>query len=743
MIRLVIAAVLLTALALMAWAARGRLTQDLAALLPEDDPHLARQLAFFASQADTRILAVEAVGDDGRALLLTLPPRLAAYGARPLVSDDPTGVLRAAGVVLTHLPELTPAEDLPALRQRLEPAALVASLRALKERVSRPEDQATAAAARIDPLGLAGSALSPMAPTGRQVGALRLHADGEHWLLLLAIDFPPEDLGSTTALLDALADPKLTVVGAYRHYRENLDTVHRDLLASLPLCAVLIVAVLYALLRSWRGVLLVYVPALLGMIGALASGAAWSFLTGRSLPLPLLGFAAGLLGIAVDYGTYVCCACRSGELSAIRNPLIMSYLAAAVAFSMLWASPVPGLRLLGVLVVGGLGTSLLASLLLVPQFCRGLPERDPWAGFSAALLGWTSRLPRRNLLSATLLTLLLAPGLVRLAPEGDLRRLDGSKPGTWATLANVLGRWGGFDTSVALVADAPEPDAALRRHAQARLALGLSLPLVERLVPDAAEQIRRRAAWNAAVVGLPERFAAACAVAGLRASAFDLSAYSAVDTAADERSPLTLDSWAGTPVTSLLASQVRQKSHVWQVATPVNGQAADLEARLPADSGAWIAARSAIGSGLVSAVRGDLAARIPLIIAAIVILVAVVERNARRTLAILLPPALALTWSFGLLGWLSQPLTPLSLLAAAFIGGIGINSALFLGARHHPSGLSPVLAANASAIIGTAALASAAHPLVHGIGLALTIGLSMSLVACLLVTPALLARSKG
>lgn len=736
MIRLLLAAVLIAALATLAWAARGRLTQDLAALLPEDDPRLARQLAFFAGQADTRILAVEAVGDDGHALLLTLPPRLAPYGAHPLVSDDPTGVLRAAGVVLTHLPELTPVEDLPALRKRLEPNALVASLRALKERVSRPEDQATAAAARIDPLGLAGAALSPMAPTGRQVGALRLHADGEHWLLLLAVDFPPEDLGRTTALLDALADPKLTVVGAYRHYRENLDTVHRDLLASLPVCAVLIVAVLYALLRSWRGVLLVYVPAVLGMVGALASGAAWSFLTGRALPLPLLGFAAGLLGIAVDYGTYVCCACRSGELPAIRKPLVMSYLAAAVAFSMLWASPVPGLRLLGVLVVGGLGTSLLASLLLLPQFCRGLPGRDPWAGFSASLLGWTSRLPRRNLLAAALLTLLLAPGLLRLAPESDLRRLDGSNPGTWAALATVLGRWGGFDTSVALVADAPERDAALHGHAQARLALGLPVPLVERLVPDAAEQTRRRTAWNATVIGLPERFAAACAVAGLRAGAFDLSAYAAIG----ERPPLTLESWAGTPVTSLLASQVRKKNQVWQVATPVNGQAVDLEARLPADSGAWIAARTAIGTGLVSAVRGDLAARIPLIIVAILILVAVVERDVRRTLAILLPPALALTWSFGLLGWLGQPLTPLSLLAAAFIGGIGINSALFLGARHHPSGLSPVLAANASAIIGTAALASAAHPLVHGIGLALTIGLSMSLIACLLVTPALLAR---
>lgn len=730
--RLLVAALLGLGLALVAWTARDRFSQDLTALLPENDPLLARQVAFFTRQTDTRILAVEARGEAGRTLLTELPPRLASLGAKPLISDDPNGLLQAANVVLTQLPELTPLEDLPEVQRRLEPEVLRATLSALKERISRPDDLLTAAAARRDPLGLAGEIMRTMAPSGEQVGILRRHRDGDHWLLVLAVDFSPEDLGRSTALLDALADPRLTIVGSYRHYRENLDTVRRDLLASLPLSAVLIVALAWSLLGSWRGVVLVHVPAIVGVLGALASGAAWSWGTNRAIPLPMLGFAAALLGIAVDYGTHVCCACRAGNFAAVRRPLLLGYLTTALAFAVLWASPVPGLRLLGVLVVGGLGAALLTSLLVLPHWCQGLPTRDPWRGISLAILAWSDQRRWQRITVAGLLTLLLAPGLSFLSAEGDLRRLDGSKPGTWATLGEVLGRWGNLDTSVALVTEAPTVEAALQHHAAARHLLGAPVALSERLLPGLGEQHRRRAAWASATATLPERFAAACTAVGLRAAAFDLSAYRVNPDAAPG---LSLESWATTPLARLLRTQLQPTAHGWQVSTPLTGQAAALEAQLPPNSPSWIAARTTIGSGLIQAVRSDLAARIPLIVGAIFILIAIVERRPRRVLAILAPPTLALVWTFGLLGWLGQPLTPLSLLAAAFIGGIGIDSALFLAARREASGLSPVLAATATTLAGTVTLACATHPLIQSVGLALTLGMTMCLFACVLLTP--------
>lgn len=715
--------------AALLWCARDRLSQDLLALLPDDDPALARQIRFFADAADARVLAIEGPRDE----LEALPPLLAPLGAVPAVDGDPTHLAHAATIALAHLPELTPPG---LLAERLEPTALAERLRNLKQRLTRPDDVATATAARIDPLGLSGAALAPLAPAGSEaVGALRRHADGEHWMLPLAIAFPPEDLGRTRALLDAIAAhaPGSTVVGPYRHYRENLDTVNRDLNTTLPASLVLVAALLWSLLGSLRGGLILHVPAALGLLASAATAAAWSLLTDRSIPLPILAFAAALLGVAVDYGTHTTCAMRHGGVAVVRRPLILSYLTTAIAFAVLLTSAVPGLRLLALLVIAGLGTALIAALTLLPRILPALPERKPWHRLSTALLG-QGEPPWRRLAAAAVLTALLAPGLAKLTTESDLRRFDGSAPGTWAQLTAFLGRWGGLDTSNALVVDATTADEALAAHAAARQALGLPVPAVEALLPDAHDQLRRRTAWNAAVADLPERFATACRKAGLRATGFDLNAYAPVDA---QRPPLTAAAWDGTPLALLLGTQLRAlPDGRWRVAAPIPRTEADPPAP------AWIAARTRIGSGLVHAVHDDLALRIPVIAGVILLLVLVVERSARTTAAVLLPPVLALVWTFGLLGWMGQPLTPFSLLVAAFMVGIGIDSALFLASGQGAEAVPPVLVATATTIAGVGTLVFAHHPLVRSMGISLTIGMTLCLVACLLVTPGLARRSR-
>lgn len=713
--------------AALLWCARDRLSQDLLGLLPDDDPALARQIRFFADAADARVLAVEGPRQE----LESLPPLLAPLGAVPAVDGDPARIARAAGIALAHLPELTPPG---LLAERLEPAALVERLRGLKQRLARPDDVASATVARIDPLGLSGAALAPLAPAGSEaVGALRRHADGEHWMLPLAVAFPPEDLGRTRALLDAIAAhaPASTVVGPYRHYRENLDTVKRDLNTTLPASLVLVAAMLWSLLGSLRGGLILHVPAALGLLASAATAAAWSLITGRTIPLPILAFAAALLGVAVDYGTHTTCAMRHGGVAVVRRPLILSYLTTATAFAVLLTSSVPGLRLLALLVITGLGTALIAALTLLPRILPALPERKPWHRLSTALLG-RSEPPWRRLAAAAVLTALLAPGLAKLTTESDLRRFDGSAPGTWPQLTAFLDRWGGLDTSNALVVDAASADEALAAHAQARRALDLPVPAIEALLPDTAEQGRRRSAWNTAVADLPQRFAAACREAGLRPAGFDLGAYAAVDPG---RSMLTGDDWAGTPLAILLGSQLRAlPDGQWRVATPMPRSEADPPPP------AWIAARTRIGAGLVRAVRDDLTQRIPVIAGVILLLVLAVERSARTTAAVLLPSVLALAWTFGLLGWLGQPLTPFSLLVAAFMVGIGIDSALFLASGQGPHAVPPVLVATATTIAGVGTLVFAHHPLIRSMGISLTIGMTSCLVACLLVTPGLAHR---
>jgi predicted RND superfamily exporter protein len=139
--------------------------------------------------------------------------------------------------------------------------------------------------------------------------------------------------------------------------------------------------------------------------------------------------------------------------------------------------------------------------------------------------------------------------------------------------------------------------------------------------------------------------------------------------------------------------------------------------------------------------RADLVQRTVVLAVIIIAVVALLLRAWRPALAVLTPPAVAVLWTFGLMGWLGVELTPFTVLVAAFVGGIGIDCAVFLAHGEDRERLAaPVIACIGTAVAGAAALIGARHPLLAGVGLTLTIGMLSCLGACLLLTPGIAGR---
>ena len=183
----------------------------------------------------------------------------------------------------------------------------------------------------------------------------------------------------------------------------------------------------------------------------------------------------------------------------------------------------------------------------------------------------------------------------------------------------------------------------------------------------------------------------------------------------------------------------------WQVVSPLGKltipEATRIRTALAANtdhSDVWLAWREHIGHTLVAVVANDLASRGLAIVIVVVLLVLAIERRWRPVLAELLPSGLALLWTFGLLGWFGVQLTPFAVLAAAFIGGIGIDSAVFMAHSPRAETLSPVLVASITTIVGMISLLSASHPTILVMGQTLAVGMGFCLLACVLVTPALI-----
>lgn len=748
-------AVVLPAALLAALALRGASGQ-MSALFPESDPSLTRQARFFSTIGTTRMLMVEIAGPGPAAqqAIQRIIQRVSHLGAHPTTA---AGAAQAATTTQDHLDLLLLPEELDALTPRLTTEGLTQQLERIRARALRPDDALAATIAASDPLALGAIPLGTLFQDrrGKPDGPTLIHPDGQHRLLPLTIDFPPEDLDRSTQLLDALTDEAtlartagltIAITGAYRHYVDNSRTVWNDLTSTGPLGLALVGLALWSLLGRLRTLLAVHIPALLGILGALAGAGIWSLITGRPMPLTMLGFAAGLLGIAVDYGTHVATGAALGHRP-VRE-LVTTYLTTTAAFVVLLTAESPAIQCLGAMVVGGLSLALAASLTLLPPLLPPADGRDRWSWISTPILAWAQAKPRHRLLLATLLTLVALPGLARLHFEQDIRRYDGSSAGAWSDLEAVLSRWGAPDGSVYLVGEGPSWRDAVGAAATARAQLGLPMDVLERLLPDPVEQIRRRTAWNQRWAQTPfdPLLTEACNRTGLRRNGFK--------TAVVRYAPVAMDSpgiqdhtWDGTAVGTLISSRVIQVKDRWLAAIPLSGlnatQVGLLAHQLPLSTNVWIASRSDLGTRVVQTLKDDLLLRTGAIAGLILAVVLLAEQSVRRTLAILLPVATALIWTFGILGWIGISLSPFSLLAAAFLCGIGIDSAVFLASCRGPASLSPILNAAITTIVGMGAMAMANHPVVRSIGISLTIGMTAILSAALLIVPSLTQRQNS
>jgi len=300
-----------------------------------------------------------------------------------------------------------------------------------------------------------------------------------------------------------------------------------------------------------------------------------------------------------------------------------------------------------------------------------------------------------------------------------------------------------------VVAAAPDLDTALEQVASARQRLGLPPSRVEMLLPSRVEQARRIERWNQfwSVHGesLVADFTRSCYELGLRPAAFSAS-FARYQPSGKELG-ITMDDWRGTPIERGFATAVTKRPDGWQVASAIaDMNFAHMIALTEKAEGlglapAWVASQAFLGQRMVSVFTADLIRRSLMILLAIVVAVAVIVRSLRAGAAMLLPPIIAMVWTFGLVGWLGIDLTPFAVLTAVFVGGIGIDCAIFLSSPEHRATLiTPSVACMVTAAAGTACMLVARHPLLNGIGLMITLGMLACLLACLLLLAAIMGR---
>jgi predicted exporter len=512
----------------------------------------------------------------------------------------------------------------------------------------------------------------------------------------------------------------------------------------LSICSALVIlGMLIFVYRSPLPVVLVMTPVAFGLlIGVLLVQAIFG-----SVHAITLGFAATLLGEAVDYPNYLLLNTAGGETARnaaqrIGRTLALAVLTTVASAMALTLSSFKGLAQLGVLTMAGVAVAGLTTHRLIPwllgsrilEFRRLLVP----AGASVMRAKWPSVL-------ALAATLAGAAGLAYTHPswwEQDL-----------ASISPVPAQMRALDASLRREMGAPEVSFFLASRGASEVA---ALKAAEEIQPVLQEW--RQENWirsfDSPSLYLPAPATQAARLQALpdtptleknlreamRGLAFRSDAFAPFvhDVAAARiQPPVTRATYAGTPIGAKLNALVIELDGQWLVLTPLGGvndpgKLAAVMAAMP-DATTLLVDLKQVSVRMLDGTRSEALRQTAWGVLLILMLLMVGLRSLRRTWRVAAPAAAALVLTVAVLAAGGQKLGVFHLVALLLVLGIGLNYALFFerpatDAKDSERTRLALAVCSISTIATFGFLALSATPVLHAIGSTVALGALLSLV---------------
>jgi predicted exporter len=551
---------------------------------------------------------------------------------------------------------------------------------------------------------------------------------------------------STAAIASVGAGQKLLLSGPGVFSVTTRASIKNDALRFSIIATILVAALLLALYRSPRALLLGLLPV---ASGALAGVAAVSLGFGAVHGITL-GFGVTLIGEAVDYAIYLFTQITPGTtpadtLARMWPTLRLGLLTSICGFAAMLLSGFPGLAQLGLFSIAGLimavaVTRYVLPALLPPGFnvhaTAGLAPQVASIARSAPVLRYPLLLV--TVLAASFLAMQQSPPwsdeLASLSPvaasdrllDEQLRRDIGAPDVRHLVVVNAHDQESALATS--------EKISILLQHAVGRRQLeGFESPAV--YLPSLATQRARQAALPEPRI-LRENLHDAQRGLPFRPDLFEPFLR---DAAAARVQPLLnraslQDTSLALKVDSLLVN--RTGTAGWTAMLPLRGvsdaAAIGRDIALLADKSAVLIDLKHESDTLYQSYRGDVITNSLLGTVGIVALLLVSLRSPRRVLEVLAPLVAAVVITFSLLVLSGNPLSIFHLVGLLLVVAIGSNYALFFerqsaSVEERERTIVSLLFANVTTMTGFGLLAFSKVPVLHAIGSTVGIGAILSL----------------
>lgn len=584
--------------------------------------------------------------------------------------------------------------------------------------------------------------------------------DGRRALLLAETRAPGFDLDAQVQALASLrkafaetapAGVRLQLAGPGLAAVTSRATVERDASRSSLIATIGILAILLLAYRSPWPVLFSALPAASGMLAGVTAVSLWF---GQVHGITL-GFAAILIGEAVDYPTYLYAQAGRGEplegtLGRIGATLRLAVLTTACGALSMLLSSFNGLAQLGLLTIVGVVVAGLVTRWVLPALTPArilerklvrLPFTPP-AGALAMRFAW----PAVGLVVAAAVAVVLQnerlwdDDLSNLAPvpedikalDRDLRSQLGAPDPRYLILATDADREQLLQKSerIAAILDGIQKSGGIAGY-----------DLAARLLPSRRTQEARRAA-------LPEAAALAAnlekAMAGLPFRPGLFAPFLQDVERARTQPALEPEALRGTAIGAKISSLLVQTASGWAALAPLSGvrDAPALEAALRAggEPGVVLLDLKREADALVAGYRAEALRLLAIGLACIALLVYAGLRSLPATARVLAPVLAATLLVVATLSLAGVQLTLFHLVALLLVVGVGTNYALFFnqpqeGRDERALMLLSLAVASLATLISASALATSGTPVLRAIGLTAAVGTVYALALSALLAP--------
>lgn len=749
-----------------------RLSEDIKSLLPDSrtdfllEFNLLQQTPFMHKV----IINLKSASSDNIDNLIETADKLSeAIASSPYITNVTTGPVSNRDVdlyrfILKILPNIATEDDLKKISEILTEDYIGEQLMDGYSGLFMPEGSLITEYFRLDPLNLKSVILKKLVslniiPEASLKDNHFVDQSGRNVLVIADTSVDVTDAANAEKMLSDLDTIRkktvpdgvdMLIMSPQSYTVANAKTIKKDLFVVLSISSLSMVILFFLFLKNWRAgfvLLISFASFAIALVGV-------SFIY-QTVSAITIGFGSVLLGLSDDLSLHVYFALRKKDrtqdtsliMSEVSRPVLFGGLIVICSLALLLFSGLPGQRQLGAFAIIGVISSLIFTLILLPQMMEASSSYKDRTKSIMLIQGNVSRpLP---VICIWLLLLLCCVWFGRqISFNGDLNKLNYRSDELVSTEAYLKNTWGDVRNKSMIFSEGNDLQSALEVNDRLYRYLsqktdGNSIVSVAPVLPSVKTQKSNIAAWKSfwavnkkEVMNLIEKEGS---VIGFTNDAFE-PFYESMEASPDLILPEDIKN---TGLSALMDSLLISYGGNIRVLTlaPDNAEIKKLLTSPDCPEGVRFVSQNYFGEIIRKTVGSDFIRFIFGALVVILVLLIPLFRDLKKVVLSMVPVVTGIAFMFGIMGGFDIPFNIFNVISSILIIGLGIDYGIFMVCRcsedyEHDTDTA-VLLSGLTTITGFGALVFAQHPALFSIGLTVLLGIGAAIPSSIFVIPAL------